>query len=255
MLLDAREETRAGVGLGEDDRLAAEGAALGAADVKSIGQAGQVGQGHVVCRAREGVGQAGTVDIEGHADLMADGREVLELSQRVKGAILGRLRDIDGAGLDLVLPVGVLVPGVPAVAHSLGGKLAVLRGKREHLVARELDRASIVYAHMPRVRRHHTLPGGEQRVDHDLVGLRAAAHEMHLGIRAGADRADLSTSVLAEAVGAIAGNALHVGLDQGVEHRGMRTLHIVRCECELGCRNGIRHTSSPRHARRSGSTA
>ena len=77
-----------------------------------------------------GVGQAGAVDVQVHAELVRRVADRPGLLERVDGAELGGLGDRDDAGLDGVL---VTAMGLPA-ADVIGGELALAVGDLRSLV-------------------------------------------------------------------------------------------------------------------------
>ena len=72
VLLDDGEEIRDRVVLRENQCFTQQRAALGPADVEHIAETGEVRQGHIVLRAGEGIGQAGSVHIEAETLFPAD---------------------------------------------------------------------------------------------------------------------------------------------------------------------------------------
>ena len=187
--------------MGEDYGLAAECAHLGAADVKDVGEPGEVGQGHIGAFAHQRVAQTCAVHEEGHMVGVADGGQGLELSLAVQGAVLGGV----GGGI----------------------QLAVLLGQADDLVAGELDGTRLMTGHMAGGGGDDALPAAEHGGDDDGVGLGAAGDEEDVCLGAGAGGAYLLFCAGAVGVGAVAGHLLEVRFRQLLQDGGMRTLAVV----------------------------
>ena len=198
VLLDDGKEMRDQRSIGNDDGLAKQGAAFRAANIENVGQARQVRQGDIVSGAGEGVGQAGTVDVERQVVAVADLADGRELGQRVQRAIFGRLRDIDHAGHDHVLAVAIVQVVFTVGSDGRSADFAKMMGERQHLVAAELNRPGLMYADMPAVCGDYSLVGAQQGVDDGGIRLRAAQQEIYGGQWAGAGCTDFFPGLIRE---------------------------------------------------------
>ena len=226
LLLDHRHEVGR-CAVGEDHGLTAECAHLGAADVKDVGEPGEVGQGHIGAFAHQRITQTCAVHEEGHMVGVADGGQGLELSLAVQGAVLGGVGDIHHAGEDHVVVVRVGVEGLAEILHRGGIQLAVLLGQADDLVAGELDGTRLMTGHMAGGGGDDALPAAEHGGDDDGVGLGAAGDEEDVCLGAGAGGAYLLFCAGAVGVGAVAGHLLEVRFRQLLQDGGMRTLAVV----------------------------
>ena len=110
VLFDDGEEMGNQARIRKDDHLAEQGSAFRPADVEGTTETCQIGQGDVVCRAGEGIGQTGSVHIEFQLIFATDFADCGEFSPRVEGSVLRRLGDIDHARHDHMVPVPVGEP-------------------------------------------------------------------------------------------------------------------------------------------------
>ena len=119
LLDDGEEMGRCGsVGVGENDRLATQGATLGAADVEHVAQVGQLLQGHIAALGHQAVAQTGTVDEQRQVVVTADVADGLQFLKGINRAHLGGKGDIDHArehhvlvgdvGIEVMQPVAQL---------------------------------------------------------------------------------------------------------------------------------------------------
>ena len=90
VLLNARNRMRRSVHAAKHHGLAAERAALGAADVEHVAQLRQLGQGNVALIGRQRIGQASTVHKQRNLALLANRVNRRELGLGVQRAVLGR---------------------------------------------------------------------------------------------------------------------------------------------------------------------
>ena len=213
--------------MGEDDSLAAEGTYLGAADVEHVGQAGNVSQRDIGALADQTVAQPGTVHEQGHVVGVADGGKRFQLCLGVQGAVLRGVGDVDHAGEDEMVHVGVGVECFAEILHILGGHFAVGVGQAEHFVARELDGTGLMGGYMAGGGSQYALPAVEHGADDHGVGLSAAGDEKDIRLRAGAGRADLLFGAGTIGVGAVTGNFFKVGLYQFLQNGRVGTLTVV----------------------------
>ena len=227
VLLHVGDELADRPALGDDHGLAEEGATLGAADVEDVGQARQVGQRHVVGGRGQRVGEARAIGKKLQVALATHGGELLELLQRIEGAVLGGLRNIDEGGGDHVVARAVALPR-RVDAFDIGrADLAVDGGGVEDFVAAALDDAGLVHVDVAGVGGDDALPGQEDRVDDGGVRLGAADQEVHVGVGGLAGLADQVAGTLAVLVGAVSAGLLHVRGDESLEHPGVRTLLVI----------------------------
>ena len=94
------------VSSGNDQGLSDEGAVFGAAQVKGVGEVGELRQGQVIFGAGEGGSQPGSVHEQEQVVGAAEIVEGSELGLGVDGAVFGGVGDVDQGGLG---EVGVLV--------------------------------------------------------------------------------------------------------------------------------------------------
>ena len=90
VLLNARNGMRRSVHAAKHHGLAAQSAALGAADVEHVAQLCQLGQGEVALVGCQRIGQAGTVHKQRNLALLAHRMNCRELGLGVQRAVLGR---------------------------------------------------------------------------------------------------------------------------------------------------------------------
>ena len=90
VLLNARNGMRRSVHAAKHHGLAAQGAALGAADVEHVAQLRQLGQGNVALIGRQRIGKAGAVHKQRNLALLTHCVNRRELSLGVQRAVLGR---------------------------------------------------------------------------------------------------------------------------------------------------------------------
>ena len=230
MLLDARHRVRGCVALREHHGLTAEGAALGTADIEHVAEPRELGQRHIALVARERIGQARAVHKERYLVLAADLMDGREIGLAVERAELRWERNIRRAREHHVLVVAVLIEQLDKAVELGGVHLAVVCRNGEHLVSRELDGAGLMAGHMARLGRDHALVGSEQHVEHDLVGLRAADQEEHLGLGGIACGADQLLGMLAVPIHPIARHGFHVGIGQCLQHRRVRAEGVIVLE-------------------------
>ena len=165
---------RRSVHAAEHHSLAAERAALGAANVEYVAQLRQLGQGNVALIGRQRIGQAGAIHKQRNLALLAHRMDCRELSLGVQRAVLGRQAHIHGARKHHVLTALVFVEHLDIVFEILGVHLALVAGDGEHLVAAKLDGARLVAGNVAGLGGNHALVRREQHVNHRRVGLRAA---------------------------------------------------------------------------------
>ena len=214
--------------LREDDRLADERAALRPADVEHIRQPRDVRERHIVRAAAERVRQARAVKEERHAVCAADFADGGQLRARVERAVLRRVRDIDHAGHHHVVAVLIVRIGRKTRSDSLRREFPVHGRQREYLVPAALDRASLVQRDVSRLRRNDALIGAQHRRNHRHVRLRPACEEVDFRIGRAARCADFFTRRLGKFIAAVARRLHHIRLDETLQNRRVRPLHIVR---------------------------
>ena len=109
MLLDDGKEAGDQIRIRHDNSLPEEGSALGPADVKNIAIDRKIGKTDIICRAGKGIGQTGSVKLEGNAALSGYLVERLQFFPGVESPVLGRMGNIDHAGHDHVFAVIVVI--------------------------------------------------------------------------------------------------------------------------------------------------
>ena len=120
------------------------------------------------------------------------------------------------------------------VGDGGGGELAVRAGHGDHLVAGGLDRAGLVHMDVAGVGRDHGLPRAQEGGRGELVRLRAADEEVHVGVRAGEAGADGVGRAAAVVVEPVARRGAEVGVAQGAQHVRVRTLGVIVLKAEHG---------------------
>ena len=121
-----------------------------------------------------------------------------------------------------VLPVSPYAGG-----DILRGDFSVHLGERQHLVTAEFDGAGFMGADVAGLRCHHALPGTEDRVDHDSVGLCTSHKKEHVRLRRTAGFADPVSRRFGKFIQAVSDGTHHVGLHQPLKDPRMRPFHIV----------------------------
>ena len=227
MLLDSIAEIFFQRVVGDNNGLTEQRTALGAAQVKHITQRRVVLQGQVVGLAHQAVGHTRTVHKQIQPQLVAGGGNVGQFLLIIKGADLGGVRDVDHAGLDLVLVAGVGAVLLHGFADLAGRDLAVFVRQGQALVAGGFHRAGLMYMDVAGVGTQCALPWLQRGVDDRQVGLGRAHKEMHGSVRGIAQGADLIGCGGTIAVLAVAGGLVKVGFLHQVQHRRGGTFTVV----------------------------
>ena len=128
----------------------------------------------------------------------------------------------------------VFVEHLDIVLEILGVHLALVTGDGEHLVTAKLDGTRLVAGDVAGLGGNNALVRSEQHVDYRGVGLRTTHQQEHVGVRRLAGLADELLGTLGVRVGTVAGLRLHVGIDECLQHRRVRTVGIVVVEREHG---------------------
>ena len=230
MLFDQGEKMRKGFAVRNDDGFAEQRAAFGSADIEGVAEPAEIRQRDVVFGAGEGVGQSGAVQIERHLKGPADPADFLKLPQAVQRSVFRGMGEVDHAGHHHMLPVPVLPPGLRAGPDLFRRDFSVPVRQGEHLVAAVLDGAGFVGGDMPAFGGNHPLPGAEERVDHDGVGLRAAGQKPDRRVRHAAGGADFLPGGFGKGIQAVARRFFQIGLEQTPQDGRMGPLHIIRGE-------------------------
>ena len=155
------------LGAQEDDRVAEREAVLGRPERDDVDTA--VGGERLERDAERGGGvrEAGTVDVEQHAELVGPLGDRAGLLERVDGPELRRLGHRDDALLGVVV---VAAAGLPA-AEVVGRELPVLGGDGVELGAGDpLGCAALVDVHVRGVGADHRLEAARERVEGGDVG-------------------------------------------------------------------------------------
>ena len=213
--------------MGDDHRLAEQRPALGAADREGVGKPGEVGQRDVGFDAREAVAQTRPVEEQAHAIAAAGGGDRLQLALGVERAVFGRVGQVHGAGMD---HVGVVLIGIEAGHEPLEGfraEFTRLLRQRKYLVPRVFDGAGLVAVDVPGLGGDDALIAVQEGGEDDGVGLRAAREERDVRLVARARLPDLFGCARAVGVRTVSGQALPVRVDEPLQHRRVRALHIV----------------------------
>ena len=95
-------------------------AALSPADVESITETGEVGECYIVLLARQAIGESCAVDIKRDIVLVTGFADLRQLLQRVKSAEFRGLGNIDQAGHDHMLVIGVVPVALNAALDGIG---------------------------------------------------------------------------------------------------------------------------------------
>ena len=137
------------------------------------------------------------------------------------------MREIDHAGHDHVVVVGVVLVFVQKRPDLVCTDLSVVVRQRQDFVSAELDCAGLVYADVPGACGDHALIAFQHGVDHRGVRLRAADQKEDLCGRRIAGFADLRFRCFAIAVRAISWRFFKICFHETLEDLRMRALHIV----------------------------
>ena len=227
VLLDGVHKMRRFVSLREDDRLTAEGADLGTADVEDIAEGSQVRQGEVRGGAGQAVAQARAVNEQQEAVLPAEGGDGLQIRFGIEGAVFGRPGQVNHAGLHHVLPGFIRGEAGKVGSQVLRADAAFLLGEGKHLVAGILHSAGLMDADVSGFSSDDAAPGGQHGRDDQRVGLGAAGEKFHVRFRPADGRADLFLRTVAVFVRAVAGKGLEVGFRQAAQDIRMRTGDVI----------------------------
>ncbi len=168
----------------DDKGFADQAAHFRPADVEDIREPREVLNGDVVLFGSERRGQAGAVHIERDVKLMTDFADGGELRFAVERAELGRLAEVDDAGLNFVFVGLVVIVGADQAFDPVGVDLAVLRGDGQDLVTGAFDRAGFMPGNVARGRGNRALIGTERRGDDGDIRRSPADHEVHGGVGA-----------------------------------------------------------------------
>ncbi len=159
---------------GEDRRLAAQRADLGAADIKRVAQSVQILQRYVALRACQRIAKPCPVQKQLEIIFSAKRADVGKLLLGIQRAPLCGVRQIHHARPDQVLAVFVAVKGGKIVCKLPGVQLAQMLGQGQDLVAHGLDCAGLVAVDVPGLGCQNALPALQQARGHNGVRLRAA---------------------------------------------------------------------------------
>ena len=128
-----------------------------------------------------GVGDAGSIHVQVHVELVGSVGDRLDLVDGVEGAELGRLRDRD----DLRLHVVNVAPADVGGSDHLWGELAVGGRHVPELAAEEtLGRSALVPVDVGILAADDVLPRPQQRLQSGDVGAGAVEDEEHLDLLA-----------------------------------------------------------------------
>ena len=220
----------------DDHCLAEEQAVFRAADVKRIAQPRQILRLQVAARGRERLRQPRAVEIQVHPVRVARRAQGGQLRHGIDSAEFRRVGHVHHARQHHVLVIHARRSAVlrGGVGDGGGGELAVRAGHGDHLVAGGLDRAGLVHIDVAGVGRDHGLPRAQEGGRGELVRLRAADEEVHVGVRAGEAGADGVGRAAAVVVEPVARRGAEVGVAQGAQHVRVRTLGVIVLKAEHG---------------------
>ena len=230
MLLLDGEEVLVGILVGEDHRLATEGADLRAADVEDIAMAGEIGQGDVVAFCHQTVTETGPVDIKWYFVTLADLIDVVELTGRIKRTQLGGEGDIYQSRMDGVILVSVVHIVVEVFFEHCRLHLSIGIGEGDDLMLRKLHGTRLMDIDMTTAHTDDALVLIEHRVDGGGVGLGTAGEEENLGIGQPASLTDAVLGSLTEFVETVGCGFGIVVFHQVVEHLLTSPVIIVTFE-------------------------
>ncbi len=211
----------------DDKGFADQAAHLRPADVEDIREPREVFNGDVVAVGSERRGQAGAVHVERDAELMTDFADGGQFFLAVERAELGRLADVDEAGLDFVLVGLVVIVGADQAFDLFGVDLAVLRGDGQNFVTGAFDRAGFMYGNVARGRGNRALIGTERRGDDGDIRRGPADHEVHGGVGAPDALADQVRGFGAVFILAVADRLFQVGAVERFHDSRMRAFAVV----------------------------
>lgn len=211
----------------DDDRLAEKRAHLGPADIKNVAQTRQVGQSQPVLRRGQPVAETGAVQKKREPAGAAGRAQGLQLFPGIDRAVLGRVGNIDHAGLNQMLAVAVVPVRAEGIQYLGGGDFSIRGREREHLVACGFDGARLVDVNMSRGGAQHALMRAEQGGNDGGVGLRAAHEEVDGGVRCLTELPYGRGSGLAVGVVPVAGRLLQIRLAELFKNQGVASLRII----------------------------
>ena len=178
---------------GQDNCFTEQRTALGSADVESVTEAGEIRKRHVVLPACQAIGEPCAVYIKRNIVLVTSLADLRQLIQRVKRAVFRGLGNIDQAGHDHMLVIGVVPVALNAALDGIGVKLSVLMRQGDYFVAAGFDRACFMSADMAGLRGDHALVRAKDGPYHSGVGLCSADKKIDVGIWSIAGFPDLRT--------------------------------------------------------------
>ena len=211
----------------KDDGFADQGTDLGPADVEYIRvtrDEGQIGitlllrrGGILKIRRRQAVAQTRPVQEKRKVISAAYFINAAQLAAGVQGSIFGGMGDVHHSRMDHVL-VGVIREEVAyEPLDVLRTDLAVLLRDIQNLMAGIFNGACLVNAHVSGGGRHYALPGLQERVDHQLIGLGASGQEGDLRLAHAARFPDLLSCGSGKRIRAVSGHLLSVGRNETLQ--------------------------------------
>ena len=229
MLLDGREEAFRGAGR-EDHGLAAKGTDLGPADVEYVAEILHVRQREINRRARQGVSEAGAVDIEQQAVAVRHVADGGHLGAGIDGPELGRQGDVNQPREDHVVAGFVALEGAKIGFQLRRIHLSVVGREGQDLVAGVFHRAGFMDADMAGLDGDGAFGAMEERRNDGGVGLRPADKEEHLPVRTTACVENLAPGALGIGVEAVTFGLFEVGFGEAAQDLRVRALGIVTFE-------------------------
>ena len=150
--------------------------------------------------------------------LLADLVDCRQLITGIECAKLRREGNICRSREDHVLMIVICIEQIDQLFQLIGVHLALMPRNRQHLMTAKFNSPRLMAGNVPRGRGDHALIRSKQHVEHNLVGLRAACKEKHVGIRRLASLTNQLLGVSAMGVFTVTGHCFHVGIDQSCQN-------------------------------------
>ena len=172
------------------DRLTHQRTDLCATYIEYIAQTRHIFEREVGRRSRQRITQSRAIGKQRQSPAVTNLAQCLQLGTRIDRTQLGRLRDVNHTAPHCVVAVFVATLAREVGIKTLCGELSIDILDRQHLVSRRLDRTRLVHGNMPRIRRHNTLIGAQDRTDYGCIGLRSTHQKANIGLGCTARLAD-----------------------------------------------------------------
>lgn len=137
------------------------------------------------------------------------------------------MRNIDGAGADHMLMVGVGEEPLAPTAHVGRRELAVVAGDREHLASGGFDGPRLVDVDVAVVGAQDARIGRGDRIEDVLVGLGAPDQEPYVRVGCTAGLANPVFRARAVVVRTVAGQLLHVGFREASQNGRVSAFAVI----------------------------